>query len=404
MNQQWLDSLLLAMLQADAHIHDFLFVAGKLPLAQSHGLLKEFPAPTNGARLTEEQIEQVGALVINSDERLLQEFAARGSCDCSYSLANVARFRVNIFKQNGRHSIVMRKLPAEIPTIESLGLPPIFKEMVREKNGIVFVTGATGSGKTTTLAAILNELNQTQELHVVTLEDPIEYVHPHQKCIFSQRELGKDFPNFVEGLRAALRQAPKVIFVGEIRDRETMEIALTASETGHLVFSTLHTIDAAQTINRIIGLFGKEDEQQVRQRLADTIRYIVGQRLVTKIEGGRLLITEIMGTSLRTRESLLYGEAENRTFIDIIEAGTTRGWHTFDQELVKAYEANLITDDCAMIFATNKNKVHREIEMVKKVRGRKELEADSGLKLQSSPLSELRATAATPPPAPIPAS
>jgi len=189
-----------------------------------------------------------------------------------------------------------------------------------DKNGVIFVTGATGSGKTTTLAALLNELNHTQEVHIVTLEDPIEYVHPHRRCVFSQRELGRDFPSFAEGLRAALRQAPKVILVGEIRDRETMEIALTASETGHVVFATLHTIDAGQTVNRILGMFGKEEEQQVRQRLADTVRYIVSQRLVNKVQGGRLLVTEILGSSLRTRETLLYGEGENRTFTEIIEA------------------------------------------------------------------------------------
>ena len=196
-----------------------------------------------------------------------------GSCDCSYALANIARFRVNIFKQNGRAAIVMRKLQTEIPTLEGLGLPPIFSEMVKEKNGIIFVTGATGSGKTTTLAAMLNELNRTQQIHILTLEDPIEFLHPHKRALFNQRELGKDFPDFASGLRAALRQAPKAILVGEVRDRATMEIAMTASETGHIVFTTMHTINAGQTINRVLGMFAKDEEQQLRQRMADTIRY-----------------------------------------------------------------------------------------------------------------------------------
>ncbi len=215
----------------------------------------------------------------------------------------------------------MRKLQTQIPMLDALGLPPIFREMVKEKNGIIFVTGATGSGKTTTLAAMLNELNQSQQIHILTLEDPIEFLHPHQRALFNQRELGKDFPDFASGLRSALRQAPKAILVGEIRDRATMEIAMTASETGHIVFTTMHTISAGQTINRILGMFGKDEEQQLRQRLADTVRFIVSQRLVGKIGGGRLLVTEIMGSSLRSRETLLYGESENRTFQEIIEAG-----------------------------------------------------------------------------------
>jgi twitching motility protein PilT len=225
---------------------------------------------------------------------LKSDFSTLGSCDCSYALADLARLRVNIFKQNGRPAIVMRKLQTEIPTLDALGLPPIFREMIKEKNGIIFVTGATGSGKTTTLAAMLNELNETQNIHILTLEDPIEFVHPHKRALFNQRQLGKDFPDFASGLRAALRQAPKAILVGEIRDRATMEIAMTASETGHVVFTTMHTINAGQTINRILGMFGKEEEQQLRQRLADTVRYIVSQRLVTKINGGRLLVAPVV--------------------------------------------------------------------------------------------------------------
>jgi twitching motility protein PilT len=288
----------------------------------------------------------------------------------------------------------MRKLESEIPTLEKLGLPPVFGEMVKERTGIIFVTGATGSGKTTTLAAMLNEVNHTQPIHIVTLEDPIEFLHPHRRAIFHQRELGKDFPDFARGLRAALRQAPKVILVGEIRDRETMEIAMTASETGHLVFATLHTINAGQTINRILGMFTKDDEPLLRQRLADTLRYIVSQRLVSKIGGGRLLLTEIMGSSMRTRETLLYGEGENRTFQEIIEAGSTLGWHSFDQSLLKAYEADLINEDTAIIFCAHKNKMRRDIDTLKKIR-EKTFEAPSGLQMQDTikgPKASIRQT------------
>ena len=313
------------MISSSEGISDLLFAVGRPPFVEEHGVLEEFPVETATGVLDSTQIEQIADHLMGDDERLKNEFATYGSCDCSYALANLARFRVNIFKQNGQQAIVMRKLQTEFPTLEQLGLPPIFKEMIKEKNGIIFVTGATGSGKTTTLAAMLNELNLTQKIHILTLEDPIEFLHPHKQALFNQRQLGKDFPDFASGLRAALRQAPKAILVGEIRDRATMEIAMTASETGHIVFTTMHTINAGQTINRVLGMFGKDEEQQLRQRLADTVRYVVSQRLVTKVGGGRLLVQEIMGSSLRTRETLLYGEGENRTFQEIIEAGDTHG-------------------------------------------------------------------------------
>ena len=275
----------------------------------------------------------------------------------------------------------MRKFASEIPTIEKLGLPPIFREMIKEKNGIIFVTGGTGSGKTTTLAAMLNELNRNQEIHILTLEDPIEFMHPHVKAAISQRELGKDFFTFADGLRAALRQAPKVILVGEIRDRETMEIAMTASETGHVVFTTLHTINAGQTINRILGMFSREEEQQLRQRLAETVRYVVSQRLVSKVGGGRLMVSEIMGSSLRTRETILYGESEGKTFQEIIEAGSTLGWHSFDQSLLKAYGEGLIDEETAILYCSSKAKFRREIDAFKKRSGFAEVESASGLRM-----------------------
>ncbi len=375
------DSLLTRMLQSGEDISDLLFISGKAPLVEVHGRLSQFSPGGPDSVLTPAFIEELAGHIMNGSERLAADFATSGSCDCSYAIENLARFRVNIFRQNGRHAVVMRKLKAEVPTLEKLSLPPIFREIVKERNGIILVTGGTGTGKTTTLAAMLNELNHTEEIHIVTLEDPIEFYHVHGKAAISQRELAKDFPTFADGLRAALRQAPKAILVGEIRDPETLEIAMTASETGHIVFSTLHTINAGQTINRIIGMFPRDEEQQLRQRLSETLRYVVSQRLVSKIGGGRLLITEIMGNNLRTRETILYGESENKFFSEIIEAGSTLGWHTFDQSLLAAYQAGVVTDETVMLSCSNKGKVRRELDLIQKRSGVVNTQAPSGLKL-----------------------
>lgn len=368
MNGQLIDELLSAMIASKEGISDLIFTVGRPPLIEAHGELEEFPVEMPSSFFGPPEIELLVNHLINGDERLKKNLTTSGSCDCSYALKDRARFRVNIFKQNGEHAIVMRRLESEVPTLDTLGLPEIFHEIIKEKNGIIFVTGATGSGKTTTLAAMLNELNQTRPIHIITLEDPIEFLHPRQRAVFHQRELGIDFPDFAVGLRAALRQAPQVILIGEIRDRETMEIAMTASETGHVVYATLHTISAGQSINRILGLFTKDEESLLRQRLADTVRYVVSQRLVSKIEGGRLLLTEIMGNSLRTRETIRYGEGENRTFQEIIETGTTLGWHTFDQSLIKVYENFLIDEDTALIFCTHKHKMQKDIDLIRKLR------------------------------------
>ncbi len=373
------------MLETGGGISDLLFIAGKPPLLESSGHLEEFPIDIPGSVMTSELIESIARHMINGNKRLETDFAENGSCDCSYQLADLARFRINIYKQNGQHAIVMRKLESTIPSIKKLGLPPIFNKIIKEKNGIVLLTGGTGSGKTTTLAAMINELNRTQAIHIVTLEDPIEFLHKHQLAAISQRELGKDFQTFSDGLRAALRQAPKVILVGEIRDRLTMEIAMTASETGHVVYSTLHTINAGQTINRILGFFRPEEETQLRQRIAETLRYIVSQRLVSKVGGGRLLTTEIMGSSLRTREVILYGESENKTYQEIIEAGTTMGWHSFDQSLIRACQADQITEETALLFCTNQSKMQRELDHLAKVRGAQEVNEPSGLKMEVPP-------------------
>jgi twitching motility protein PilT len=381
MDRKTVDALLTGMLESADGVSDLLFIVGKPPLVEVHGRLSDFPIDTPETVLTPALIEQIAGHVMNGSERLRLEFANSGSCDCSYAIENLARFRVNIFKQNGRHAIVMRKLQTHVPTLDELGLPPIFGEIAKEKDGIILLTGGTGTGKTTTLAAMINELNETQEIHIVTLEDPIEFFHTHRKAALSQRELGKDFPNFADGLRAALRQAPKAILVGEIRDRETLEIAMTASETGHIVFSTLHTTNAGQTINRILGMFSREEEQQVRQRLAATLRYVVSQRLLGKTGGGRLLVTEIMGSSLRTRETIVYGESENKTFAEIIEAGSSLGWHTFDQSIVAAFKAGIISEETALVSCTNKGKMRRDLELLEKQRGANSEQAPSGLKL-----------------------
>ena len=378
------DRLLTAIIENDEGISDLLFVAAKAPQMEVHGRLQSFAPESPDSMLTSARIESYAKVIINDNPSLIQDLAKRGSCDCSYSLLNAHRFRVNIYRQNGNYAMALRRFQSEVPSLDSLHLPPIFREIVKEKTGLVFVTGGTGSGKTTTLTAMLNEINRTSEVHVVTLEDPIEFLHPQLKSTFSQRELGRDFYNFPDGLRAALRQAPKVIFVGEIRDRESLEIALTAGETGHVVYSTLHTINAGQSINRILSMFGKEEEQQVRARLIGSLRYIVSQRLVPKISGGRLLVTELMGSSLRTREVIAMGENENRQLNDIIEAGQTAGWHSFDQSLLKAFEENLISEEMALLYCNNKSQLGQRMDMIKKRRNSAQISSTLKMKEEVS--------------------
>jgi twitching motility protein PilT len=381
MDKRTVDALIASMLEAEERVSDLLFIAGKPPLVETDGRLSPFSNETPDALLTSQFIDALAEQITQKDERLLSDYATTGSCDCSYVIESIARFRVNIYKENNRRAIVMRKLQSEIPTLAGLGLPPVFREIVKEKNGIVLVTGAAGSGKTTTLAALIDELNQTQPIHIVTLEDPIEFVHSHICAAISHRELGRDFRTFAEGLRAALRQAPKVILVGEIRDRETMEIAVTAAETGHVVFSTLHTINAGQTVNRILGFFSRDEQEQMRYRLSDTVRYIVSQRLVPKVNSGRVLLSEVLGSSLRTRESIRFGESEGKTFHEIIDAGKIYGWHSFDHCLLKAFEANEVSEETALLYCNDKAKMYRELDLAKKLRGQLEPGEISTLKL-----------------------
>lgn len=375
-----LDKILSAMLLTYEGISDLNFSVGHPLQVEDYGELRPIFVDPPIDALTPYQTEQIALTLMQGNRRLIYDYFTGGSCDCSYSLNEEARFRVNIFRQQGHFSIVMRKLEGQIPTINGLDLPHIFEEIAKEKTGLVLVTGATGSGKTTTLAALLNEINATQSVHVVTLEDPIEFVHPAMKATFNQRELGHDFNNYPNGLRAALRQAPKVILVGEMRDRATVEVALMAAETGHLVLSTLHTVDAGQAINRILGLFSLGEEQQLRVRLADTLRYVVSQRLAPKIGGGRQLLTEILGHNLRTKETVALGEGEHRSFYEIIEASSTFGWMTFDQSILNAYENGDISEETASVYASRKGKVTRGLDLVQKARGI-DSDLDSGLRL-----------------------
>jgi twitching motility protein PilT len=385
MNKEELDRLLEAMIRSDDGISDLLFVAGRPLQVEIQGQLKPFVSELSEAALTSEHIEGLAGVIINHNERLLKDLKERGSCDCGYTLKNLCRFRVNIYLQNGNHAMVMRHLKPLIPSFESLHLAPVFHEIIKEKTGLIFVTGGTGMGKTTSMAAMLNEINKTREIHILTLEDPIEFLFTSIKSTFSQRELGLDFHDFKDGMRAAMRQAPKIIFIGEIRDRETMEIVLNAGETGHLVFSTLHTASASGTINRILGMFSKDEENMVRARLASSMRFIISQRLVPSTAGGRLLVTELMGSSLRTREAILLGENEGRVLDDIIEAGGVSGWHTFEQSLIKAYEQELITEETALVYCANKTKMLQRIDALSLKQPRKGTKSDSlfaGLRMQ----------------------
>jgi twitching motility protein PilT len=370
------------MLDAYEGISDLIFSVGRPLQVEAQGELKAVRTQPNLQALTSYQIEQIALNLMGDDRRLLSELIRSGSCDCGYGLSDRIRFRVNIFRQRGNWAIVMRRLQTEMPTIGNLNLPPIFQDLVQEKNGLILVTGATGSGKTTTLAGILNEINTTRAVHVVTLEDPIEFVHRHKKSTFNQRELGTDFESYPSGLRAALRQAPKVILVGEMRDRETVEIAITAAETGHLVLSTIHTIDAGQSIGRILGMFPREAEKQIRLRLTETLRYVISQRLVPSQSGGRALLLEIMGNNLRTKEAIALGEGENRDFYDIITDSSAFGWMTFDQAIARAYEADLISEETALLYSTRKGVVQRNIDQIKKLRGL-HVEMSSGLRLDA---------------------
>ncbi len=369
MRKPEIDYILNRMLDSHRNVSDLNITVGRPFQVETDGLLASVDFDPPFESLTPFQTEILALNLINHDQRLMENLLVTGSCDSSYELSGKARFRVNVFAQRGNYSVVLRKLETRVPTCPELNHPEAFYWMAREKNGIILITGATGSGKSTSLAAILNEINGQQAVHIITLEDPVEFTHTHKKATFNQREMGVDFDTFANGLRAALRQAPKVILVGEMRDRETVEIALSAAETGHLVLSTLHTVDAGQTVNRILGMFTTEEENQIRIRLADTVRWIACQRLLPKKNSGRVAAFEVMGTNLRVKDTILHGESEGKTFYEIIQAGKAFGMITFDDYIVGLYQQDLISEETAKAYATNKGVVGRGIDAVKSTRG-----------------------------------
>ena len=350
-------------------LSDLLMVAGKRVQAEMHGELRDVDLPLGP--LLPSQTEAMAQTLLGQNQRLYRDLAARGSCDLSYEHPSRVRFRVNVFRQRGSLSVVMRQLSSSTPTMAQLGLPPQFEDMSRERFGLILVTGATGTGKSTSLAALIDEINQKQAVHIVTLEDPVEYVHPHKRGTVNQRELGQDFDTFASGLRAALRQAPKVILVGEMRDRETVETAMQAAETGHLVLGTLHTSDTGQTINRVIGMFEASEEGLIRQRLAAGLKFVVSQRLMPKTGGGRVAAFEILRNNLQIREVIAAGESGDKTYYGVVESGITFGMFTFDQYLLGLYEKGAVARDVALANATDRAKLTLAIDQVRIGRGEK---------------------------------
>ncbi len=371
MRKAEVDHILTTMLEAFGDISDLNITVGKPCQVESSGRLTAVPIEPPIEEFTPFQAEIFALNLINADRRLTEILIQQGSCDCSYFLVGKARFRVNIFSQRGNYTIILKKLEARIPSIEDLKLPGQLAKAAEEKHGLILVAGATGSDKSTTLAALLNKMNEEKSIHIITLEDPVEFVHPHKKATFNQRELGNDYDAFSSGLRAALRQAPKVILVGQMRDLETLEIGLSAVETGHLVMSALHAVDVGQTINRIVGMFPQEEEQQIRIRLADAVRWIICQRLLPKVGGGRVALLEIMSSNMRVKDTIINGESEGKTYYEIITNGDVYGMWTFDQHILKIYQEGLITEETAMAYASRKAIVGRGIDTLKSAKGEK---------------------------------
>jgi twitching motility protein PilT len=347
-----LDAILEAMLKMSDRVSDLNFSVGRQPQVEIDGQLVPVNFP-GLPRLTPYQTEMIAMHMLHGDRDLTRALLGSGSVDLSYSIPQKTRFRVNIFSQRGTYAIVLRVIPEGIPTLESLKLPAELANICKLKNGIVLVTGPTGSGKSTTLAALINKINNDYAYHIITIEDPVEYMHKHIKSTVNQRELGSDTKTLALALRAALRQAPKVILIGEMRDLETIEVAMEAAETGHLVLSTLHTIDAAKTIDRIIGVFPKDQEPQVRTRFAQSFRYVLSQRLLPKNGGGRIAVLEILKSTMRTRDYVLKGETEGRSLSDAMHDGSVDGMQTFDDELEKLWNKRVITKEIALAYATN---------------------------------------------------
>jgi len=358
-------ALLLAMLHVSDRVSDLILTPGSLPHVEVSGLLVPVKIPALHM-LTAEDTCRISAELIGRNKQAAAALKEQGSCDISYSIPGQCRFRVNIFIQRGSHAIVMRVIPKGNPSFTDLQLPPPLVEITGLRNGIVLVTGPTGSGKSSTMAAILDRINETQAYHIITIEDPIEFLHRHKRSIIHQRELHSDTPSFALALRAALRQAPKVILVGEMRDKETIEIALEAAETGHLVLSTLHTIDASRTVERIVGVFPLAEQCIIRSRLAKGFRYIVSQRLIPrKNDGGRIAAIEILKSTLRTREYVERGEQEGKTILEAMRDGDTEGMQHFDGEIEKLIRAGTIDLETGLAYATNPGNLGLELADLK---------------------------------------
>jgi len=345
-------ALITTMTGVGPGISDLVFSPGRPPQVERFGQLEPVAVP-GLAVLRPEDTAALASDLIGGNDLILRTLLEQGACDLSYAIPELSRFRVNVFRQRGTFAIVMRLIAERIPSLGELGLPKAVGEIATLKNGIVLVTGPTGSGKSTTLAAIIDLINSTRAEHIVTIEDPIEFLHTHKKGTVHQRELHADTPTFAAALRSALRQAPKVILVGEMRDRETIEIALTAAETGHLVLSTLHTIDASKTVERIVGTFEVSDQRFVRARLAASFKVFISQRLIPKKDGGRMAILELMKSTMRTREYIENGEKEGKSLLDAMRDGNIEGMQHFDGELEKLVRAGTIAPSLAYLHATN---------------------------------------------------
>jgi twitching motility protein PilT len=365
MRTRELDELLRTLLESGERLSDINFTPGKPPQVEIDGVLKfpfvDPPLP----ELTPFMTEQIALNLLHERQELMRQLLEQGSCDCAYEVPGLARFRANVFTQRGCFSAVLRRLETRIPTLDDLALPPVFRRMTQLEKGLVLVTGASGQGKSTTLAALVHEINLTRAVHVVTLEDPIEFVHKHEIGTVNQRELGTDFDTWANGLRAAVRQAPKVIVLGELRDKETLEAAINASDTGHLVFATMHTLGASQTIHRIVGMFQADVQERLRARLADALRYVVAQWLVPRQGGGRVAVLEVLANTRRASDLIREGESDTRTLAKVIGDGQTEGMQTFDQHLASLFADEFVDAETVLHYCSDRVWTTREMERIR---------------------------------------
>jgi len=381
-------NLIATMLRAAKNTSDLIFSPGRAPQVEVSGQLMQLKITGVGI-LDAEDTARIAADLIGRNNHAVEKLKNEGSCDLSYSLPKISRFRVNIFTQRGSCAIVMRVIASNVPDFQSLKIPTQLAEAAELRPGIVLVTGPTGSGKSSTLAAFVNKINEEKACHIITIEDPIEFIHPHKKATVHQRELHTDTPNFALALRAALRQAPKLILVGEMRDRETIEVALEAAETGHLVYSTLHTIDASKTVERIVGSFSLSDQAAVRMRLAKSFRFIVSQRLLRRRDGnGRVAAFEILKSTLRTREYVQKGESEGKSLLDAMRDGSNEGMQCFDDEIEKLIRAGVVDMDTGLSYATNAGNLRLQLADL--------LEQDSGVPSVAKEVAEAKKAEDTP--------